>query len=54
MVTGERLKVLGRIIGINDDILTEIAESFEITYTSLIQFEDFQMYYFDVISQLED
>ena len=48
MISGERLKTLGRIIGVSEESLALVAEEFEIHYSSAIQFEEFQMYYYDL------
>lgn len=40
-------------MGINDDILSEVAEMMEFMYSSVIGFEDFQIYYFEVFSQVQ-
>ena len=49
-VSGERLKALGRILQINEEILSEVADQFEIGYATMVAYEDFQMYYFEVFS----
>ena len=40
-ITGERLKTIGRIIGINEQILDDTAEANGICFTKLISFDDF-------------
>lgn len=35
-------------MNINEDIMSDVAEQFDINYSTLIQFEEFQMYYFEV------
>eukprot|EP00347_Sterkiella_histriomuscorum_P004642 403359675 len=52
-ISGERLKLLGRILAVNQEIMQEVLDQFDLTYTSIIQFEDFQMFYFEVFQQID-
>lgn len=49
VITGERLKVLGsRVLSLNDDILEEISETMGFKSSSIIGFEEFQVFYYEV------
>ena len=34
--------------------MSEVAESFELNFASLIQFEDFQLFYFDIFQMIDE
>lgn len=55
MITGERAKVLGRtMLGLPDSIVDSCAEStLDLTQSSLVTFEEFQMLYFEVFRRLQ-
>ena len=54
MVSTERLKSLGRIIGVMEESLNVVAEMLDFNYNSSIWFEDFQAYYYEIFSNLTD
>lgn len=54
MISGERLKTLGKILGITDEYMNEVAEQIDISYASLVQYEEFQMYYFEIFQLIDD
>ncbi|CDW73237.1 UNKNOWN [Stylonychia lemnae] len=52
-ISGERMKLLGRIISINEDIMQNICDQFDVGFTTIVSYEDFQMYYFEVFQQVD-
>jgi hypothetical protein len=54
LITGERLKTLGiRVLSINDEIIEDVSMQHGIKYSSMVGFEEFQVFYFEVF-QLVD
>ena len=49
LITGERLKVIGaRVLSIKDEFIEGVCERQEIKYSSVITYEEFQMFYFEL------
>ena len=54
MITGERLKTLGRrVISLNDSLIDEVAEKQGIRYSTVITYEHFQAFYFEVFEKVD-
>ncbi len=54
LITGERLKVLGlRVLSIKDDIIDEVAQNQHLKYSSVVGFEEFQVFYFELFSLVD-
>ena len=56
MISGERLKILARLLGLQETLVEETAESlFDLSSQSqgLATFEDFQLYYFELFQKHE-
>ena len=45
--------MLCQVLAINPEIASEVAQSFDFTFSSLISFEEFQMVYFEVFQQVD-
>ena len=53
-ITSERAKTLGRMLGLSEALIDSASdEIFELTESTLMQFEDFQLFYFELFSRLE-
>lgn len=55
VITGERMRVLGeRVLGIIDEVMDSVFEAHGLSYKSMCSFEDFQVYYFEVFSKVDE
>jgi len=53
-ITGERAKVLARMMGCNEQLIDSTAEEvFEFSQSSLVYFEDFHLLYFEIFKAIQ-
>lgn len=55
IITGERLKALGkRVLAIHEEIIDDIANGQGLKYSSMVGFEEFQVFYFEVFQLVDE
>jgi hypothetical protein len=54
LITGERLKILGmRVLSLSDDLVEEVSLRQHIKFSSIVGFEEFQTFYFELFTLVD-